>query len=66
MIIHVFGEVQGPTSSRSLDILPKNKHRHMCVKGVISTQNSRLLISLSLFCNYGCKLYNSISAVVHI
>ena len=37
----------------SLDILPKNETQtDMCVKGAISTQNRKLLISLSLFCNY--------------
>ena len=37
----------------SLDNLPKNETQtDMCVKGAISTQNSKLLISLSLFCNY--------------
>ena len=35
----------------SLDILPKNETQtDVCVKGAISTQNSKLLISL--LCNY--------------
>ena len=37
----------------SLDILQKNETQpDMLVQGATSTQNSKLLISLSLFCNY--------------